>query len=228
MVGFIDGQNAWASHILPEFTNIITQGRGTLAAIQPSPAYLEKPFTHSYGERWDGKINNYFLQLDPPHNTIILGGARQAQELLPVSEVVNNDEEHLQFEGCPDYFKRLANRDFIGWDGEEVTELELGDDNGGVWTGGMPRILLSSHHIAPLILDSLGIANTAPPKTEAYPPIPEPFKLSAERLEKLRAMDPPKLVNQAVADGITVRMENVALDGAPETDENPLVDSIMA
>ena len=53
----IPHKNRWTSHLLPEFENLITPVRGTLAAITPSKAYLAKPFTTTCGQRWDGIIN---------------------------------------------------------------------------------------------------------------------------------------------------------------------------
>lgn len=47
---------------------------------------------------------------------------------------------------------------------------------------GMPRILLSTAHLAPLVLDALGVAWSAPALVEDYPPIPAPFVVTAERL----------------------------------------------
>jgi hypothetical protein len=54
---------------------------------------------------------------------------------------------------------------------------------------GMPRILLSTASIAPLILDSIGMKFTPPALVATYPPLPKPFKLTMERLKRLQHVD---------------------------------------
>lgn len=54
---------------------------------------------------------------------------------------------------------------------------------------GMPRILLSTAHIAPLVLDSLGVAYSQPQLAATYPPLPHPFHCTPERIEKLQDTD---------------------------------------
>ena len=49
----------------------------------------------------------------------------------------------------------------------------------------MPRILLSAAYIAPLVLESLGLPVETPECAQAFPPLPEPFKLTAQRLSKV-------------------------------------------
>jgi hypothetical protein len=52
----------------------------------------------------------------------------------------------------------------------------------------MPRILLCSAYLAPLILESLGQKVEVPEHHKAYPPLPVPFKITQERLEKCREL----------------------------------------
>ena len=54
---------------------------------------------------------------------------------------------------------------------------------------GMPRILLSAAHIAPLILNSLGVAYTTPDLVKPYPALPRPFEVTRERIEMLQKVD---------------------------------------
>jgi hypothetical protein len=54
---------------------------------------------------------------------------------------------------------------------------------------GMPRILLSSAHIAPLVLDAIGFEHTQPRLAKSYPALPEPFNATADRLAKLQVTD---------------------------------------
>lgn len=52
----------------------------------------------------------------------------------------------------------------------------------------MPRILLSSAYLAPLILGALGRKVEVPEHHKAYPPLPEPYKITEERLERCRGL----------------------------------------
>jgi hypothetical protein len=54
---------------------------------------------------------------------------------------------------------------------------------------GMPRILLSTAHIAPLILQSIGVIHTMPDEVATYPPLPQPFHATAARCDRLRTVD---------------------------------------
>ncbi|GAM34504.1 hypothetical protein TCE0_015f02131 [Talaromyces pinophilus] len=54
---------------------------------------------------------------------------------------------------------------------------------------GMPRILLSTAHIVPLILTSLGVESTPPALVAPYPPLPKPFHITIERIERLQKID---------------------------------------
>lgn len=54
---------------------------------------------------------------------------------------------------------------------------------------GMPRILLSTCHIAPVILQDLGTVVVPPRCTLDYPPLPQPFHATRTRLERLRKLD---------------------------------------
>lgn len=102
---------------------------------------------------------------------------------------------------------------------EDEAELALETAEGGNWTGvesdsidsfpfvgavpdrpghivaagfnghGMPRILLSTAYITPLVLTELGVKWTAPKLVEKYPPLPEPFVATAERIKALQTAD---------------------------------------
>jgi hypothetical protein len=54
---------------------------------------------------------------------------------------------------------------------------------------GMPRILLSSAHIAPLVLDAIGFEHRRPQLAASFPDLPEPFHATAERVAKLNETD---------------------------------------
>ena len=54
---------------------------------------------------------------------------------------------------------------------------------------GMPRILLSTAHLAPLILDALGMKYYTPSLVAPYPPLPKPFQATAEHISSLQNID---------------------------------------
>jgi hypothetical protein len=53
----------------------------------------------------------------------------------------------------------------------------------------MPRILLSTANITPLVLDALGIEYKKPALAAPYPALPKPFHVTAERVHRLQAID---------------------------------------
>ena len=55
---------------------------------------------------------------------------------------------------------------------------------------GMPRILLSTAHLTPLILNSLKLSYTPPKQPLPFPPLPLPFHATAERIERLQKTSP--------------------------------------
>lgn len=65
---------------------------------------------------------------------------------------------------------------------------------------GMPRILLSTAHITPLILDSLNAKYTPPSLVAPFPPLPKPFQVTAERIEALKKVDAAAIFEQSAKD----------------------------
>jgi hypothetical protein len=61
---------------------------------------------------------------------------------------------------------------------------------------GMPRILLTAAHLAPLILDSLGVTYSQPSLASTFPPLPRPFEATRERIERLRDTDVKAIAEQ--------------------------------
>jgi CDGSH-type Zn-finger protein len=53
----------------------------------------------------------------------------------------------------------------------------------------MPRILLSTAHIVPEVLDSLGFDHQQPALAAPYPALPKPFLVTKERVERLQDAD---------------------------------------
>lgn len=50
----------------------------------------------------------------------------------------------------------------------------------------MPRILLSTAHIAPLVLESIGVEHSTPEIATAFPALPKPFHATSERVERIQ------------------------------------------
>ncbi|KAF1938601.1 DAO-domain-containing protein [Clathrospora elynae] len=206
--------NRWASHLLPEFSKLIMADRGTIAAIKAPPGFIK----HTGAQHWDKSVNNYHLQIPPPYNTIIIGGARQLLVHRP-EDCVLNDKEDEQIAGVPEFFRSWPASDLTAWPESSSTELSKEVDQGGCWTGvqsetadafpfvgpvpnrnghyiaagfaghGMPRVLLSAAHITPLVLESLGVEYDQPPLAAPFPPLPQPFRATAERIERLQNTD---------------------------------------
>jgi hypothetical protein len=53
----------------------------------------------------------------------------------------------------------------------------------------MPRILLSTANITASILESIGFSHSVPSLAAPYPPLPRPFHVTKERVEKLQGTD---------------------------------------
>lgn len=202
--------NRWASHLLPEFQSLILGERSTLAAIKAPEGFIK----HTGAQHWDSMVNNYHLQLPPPSNAIILGGARQYLVHRP-DDCFPNDDEDKQFDGIGQFFASWPRRDVKDWSGPDSAEFGKPEDEGGIWTGmettsidsfpfvgavpkrpghfiaagfaghGMPRILLSTAHLVPLALAELGIEHAAPVLVKEFPSLPKPFEASEERVERL-------------------------------------------
>ncbi|KZM21387.1 uncharacterized protein EKO05_0006148 [Ascochyta rabiei] len=213
--------NRWASHLLPEFNKLITAQKGTVAAIKAPPGFIK----HTGAQHWDSRVNNYHLQLPTPYNTIIIGGARQLL-VHKADDCVMNDEEDKHFNGVAEFFKSWPASDVKDWPDSSCAELGMEDDQGGCWSGietssadafpfvgpvpnrdghyiaagfaghGMPRILLSAAHITPVVLDSLGVEYSQPLLATAYPPLPQPFHTTLERIERLQNTDPAAIIEE--------------------------------
>lgn len=53
----------------------------------------------------------------------------------------------------------------------------------------MPRILGSTAHLVPLVLESTGVEYTIPEIASTFPVLPAPFLVTAERVQRLRELD---------------------------------------
>jgi hypothetical protein len=187
---------------------------------------------------------------------IIIGGARPTLVHRP-DECQFRDDDDMQIEGVPEFFRSWPESDVLGWDKAQPTRLGRDANDGGCWTGGefhanhstlahhardtncsavetnsadmfpfigsvpnregqwmaagfaghgkhvhlnsvwcaklmiagMPRILLSTAHIIPGVLDSLGFEHQQPALAAPYPSLPKPFRITAERIARLQDTD---------------------------------------
>lgn len=134
-------QNAWASHLLPEYKNIILPSVSTVGALR-APASLIK---NTGAQHWDNNIWNYHLQLPPPYNTIVLGGAKSVLAHAPRSWLKRGDDS-LHLPGVAQYMATWPTHEVVGWPAatdaadtddkdDEEDALALPAEEGGAWTG---------------------------------------------------------------------------------------------
>jgi hypothetical protein len=137
-------QNRWADQLLPELKGAIQPGLSTVSAVIPSPAYVKKPLDGAISTFWGGGTyvslrvpyspsqtdkQDYFVQLPPPHNTIMLGGGMKVINKNR-AWVVNTGKEDEQIPGIPEYFAKWGKETLVGWDGEDKLV-----EGYGSWTG---------------------------------------------------------------------------------------------
>ncbi|KAI7202434.1 hypothetical protein KC343_g5132 [Hortaea werneckii] len=210
----VHATNAFASHLLPELEKLIKPEISTLAAIVAPSRFIK----HTGAQHWDSTVNNYHLQLPPPHNAIILGGGRQFLVHRP-DQCFLSARDDEQILGIAQFFESWPASDVVGGSASIPAKLAIPEDQGGYWTGvetssadsfpfvgpvpsreghyiaagfaghGMPRILLSAAHIAPLILQSIGAEHTMPELAKTHPALPKPFLATGERIEDLQSTD---------------------------------------
>lgn len=66
----------------------------------------------------------------------------------------------------------------------------------------MPRILGCTAWLVPQVLASLNIKAVPSASSKCFTPLPEPFKVTAERLEALKDADPQVGIEADVEDGL--------------------------
>lgn len=82
----------------------------------------------------DQIAQNYHLQLPPPYNTIIIGGAKAVLVHDPHAHILN-DSNDKQFAGVPEFYQSWPASDVVGWEGKNPAELGKDVNEGGCWTG---------------------------------------------------------------------------------------------
>ena len=66
----------------------------------------------------------------------------------------------------------------------------------------MPRILGSTAHLTPIVLSELGIHYQTPTAANIFPPLPEPFFATPDRVEKLQAIDAAAKFQEEINEGL--------------------------
>lgn len=121
----VHATNAYASSILPEYTNAITPVRGVCCHIE-SPQGTNTPhLVNTYGIRFD-KVNNDYL-VPRADGSIIVGGARQAFWHQKDRWFDNVQDNEIVGEAVP-YFSGYMQRHFRGWEDSQMKTTR-------VWTG---------------------------------------------------------------------------------------------
>lgn len=80
---------------------------------------------------------------------------------------------------------------------------------------GMPRILGCTAHITPMVLSALGIEVVESRVAATFPKLPEPYKLSEERLKELREADPEAYYAASIKDNLASAKKVFAIEKAP-------------
>lgn len=66
----------------------------------------------------------------------------------------------------------------------------------------MPRILGSTAHLTPIVLSELGIQYQTPTTANIFPPLPEPFFATPERMEKLQTVNALAKFQEEIDEGL--------------------------
>ncbi|KAJ4240551.1 hypothetical protein NW757_012319 [Fusarium falciforme] len=121
----IHATNAYASHILPEYTHAITPVRGVCSHLESDKKENTPYLVNTYGIRFD-EVNNDYL-IPRADGSIIVGGARQAfwHDKRLYYDTTRDDE--LVHE-ANSYFDDYMQRYFRGWE-------DSGMKTSKVWTG---------------------------------------------------------------------------------------------
>ncbi|KAL8835369.1 MAG: hypothetical protein Q9170_003358 [Blastenia crenularia] len=129
--------NAYTSHLLPEFTDLIVPGRGMMTALLP-PKKMTRLQT-SYGfVGMDGTTltNDDYLNQRPfagvpnPAGHLMFGGGQSGATRPSVGET----DDSIVDEGCFEYLrKELLKRLFLGGDVDGLKELSAAQQWSGIW-----------------------------------------------------------------------------------------------
>ncbi|KAJ5352574.1 hypothetical protein N7452_001548 [Penicillium brevicompactum] len=124
----VHATNRWASHLLPEFGNLIFGSRATLASIKVPEGLIK----HTGAQHWDSLVNHHYWR------------SKSCSCPLP-QECCPNDDEDKQFDGAPEFFQSWPETDVVGWPGTQPAELARNVDEGGCWSGSKsPRSSLAA------------------------------------------------------------------------------------
>jgi hypothetical protein len=91
----------------------------------------------------------------------MIGGARPFLVHRP-DECQFRDDDDLQIEGVPEFFRTWADNDVKGWDEAQPTQLGREANDGGCWVGGEFEASSHDHNISFTLLILIQSKRTAP------------------------------------------------------------------
>lgn len=121
----IHATNAYASHLLPEYTRAITPVRGVCSHLASPNGKNTPHLPNTYGIRFD-EVNNDYL-IPRADGSIIVGGAREAFWHRKNKYYDNIRDDELVRE-ANSYFDNYMQKKFRGWEGAEMEVRKI-------WTG---------------------------------------------------------------------------------------------
>ncbi|OWP00205.1 hypothetical protein B2J93_5775 [Marssonina coronariae] len=127
----VHATNRWASHLIPELSNLVFSSLATASAIKAPEGFLKR----TVSQNWDSV--NYHLQLPPPYNTIVVGGTKQLLSLDP-RRYIGSECEDIKIDAVPEFYKKWPASDLVGWEGSDSAEFGRETGEGRCWTGGKP------------------------------------------------------------------------------------------
>ncbi|TLD15245.1 hypothetical protein PspLS_10676 [Pyricularia sp. CBS 133598] len=194
----VHATNAYAAHLLPEYTGRIVPVRGVCSRIvHPEGQHGGQHLVNTYGIRYSARDYDYLIPR--ADGSIVVGGARQVFWHKPELWFNNIRDDEL-VEEAGGYFDGYMQRTFRGWEdsGAMVDKVWTGimgyssdfmphvgqvpDKDGqfiiaGFSGHGMPEILLASRGVAEMVCRSVSFEATG---------LPRLVKTTAERINKDR------------------------------------------
>lgn len=203
--------NAYTSHLLPDFTQLIVPCRGQMSALVPLPSISgSNRLKTSMGFEGDG-LDDYLIQRPTEKGGhLMFGGGRThghslgvtddssfdertahylRRELIDTFELSGREDEKLEMQAVRQWTGIMGfSRDEAPWvgpvPGKEGVFVAAG------YTGhGMPNTWLSGKAVASMVGTSLGgeDADTAVEAARITTGLPRAYQVSAERIEKAMA-----------------------------------------
>ncbi|KAH8846411.1 hypothetical protein MCOR27_008192 [Pyricularia oryzae] len=194
----VHATNAYAAHLLPEYTGRIVPVRGVCSRIvHPEGQHGSQHLVNTYGIRYSARDYDYLIPR--ADGSIVVGGARQMFWHKPELWFNNIRDDEL-VEEAGGYFDGYMQRTFRGWENSGATVDKVwtgimgyssdfmphvgqvpGKDGQYIIAGfsghGMPEILLASRGVAKMVCSGVSFEATG---------LPRLVETTAERISKER------------------------------------------